>query len=346
MVSTTNDLKAICAEEGAYDGETPEDEDGNTTNSFVHTVKFDMSEAIENAEEGFFAPSKHHHFGRKLVWWQQLCEPTVSAMEALCRSLEVETPQLQCFAEACQHKKATEEVAFDALVKAHNKFEVVFEKYTDEVYHYNDMISQKNTALATTISAYESFHPVQAGMTQQYDKDVYNFEKFDSGADKGHCGLSDCQVEAICSHKYKKDFEFWVDTDACEATPHDTKICHPPPSPPPPPRLPCRRRPCRRTPPGRFPSRWSLPPPPRWSPRPKPPRNPRWSPRPKPTRNPRSPGRPRQRSCRLRLQRLGSGPSRLFRRRRKSSRTPSLSSLRPSPSPWRRTRLSWTSSSS
>ena len=223
------------------------------------------------------------------MWWQQLCEPTISAMEALCRSLEVETPQLQCFAEACQHKKATEEVAFDALVKAHNKFEVVFEKYTDEVNHYNDMISQKNTALATTISAYESFHPVQAGMTQQYDKDVYNFEKFDSGADKGHCGLSDCQVEAICSHKYKKDFEFWVDTDACEATPHDTKICHPPPSPPPPPLLPCRRRPCRRTPPRRFPSRWSLPPPPRWSPRPKPPRNPRWSPRPKPTRNPRNP---------------------------------------------------------
>ena len=128
--------------------------------------------------------------------------------------------------------------AFDALVKAHNKFEVVLEKYNDDVYHYNDMISQKNTALATTISAYESFHPVQAGMTQQYDKDVYNFEKFDSGADKGHCGLSDCQVEAICSHKYKKDFEFWVDTDACEATPHDTKICHPPPSPPPPPPSP------------------------------------------------------------------------------------------------------------
>ena len=235
VVSTTNDLKRMCAEEGAYNGEIPEDEDGNTTNSFAHGVKFDMSEAIENAEEGFYEPSKHHHMGRKLVWWNQLCDPTIDAMEALARSLEVESPSSMCFAEACQHKKAAEDVAFDALVKAHNKFEVVFEKYTDEVYHYNDMISQKNTALATTISAYESFHPVQAGMTQQYDKDVYNFEKFDSGADKGHCGLSDCQVEAICSHKYKKDFEFWVDTDACEATPHDTKICHPPPSPPPPP---------------------------------------------------------------------------------------------------------------
>ena len=238
ITSTTNDLKAICAEEGAYDGEVPEDTDGNTTNSFAHGVKFDMSEAIADAEEGFFAPSKHHHFGRKLVWWQQLCEPTISAMEALCRSLEVETPQLQCFAETCQRKKATEEVAFDELVKAHNKFEIVFGKYTDEVHQYNDMISQKNTALATTISAYESFHPVQAGMTQQYDKDVYNFEKFDSGADKGHCGLSDCQVGAICSHKYQNDFEFWVDTEKCEATPHDAKMCHPPPSPPPPPPSP------------------------------------------------------------------------------------------------------------
>ena len=49
----------------------------------MRTVKFDMSEAIENAEEGFYEPAKHHHMGRKLVWWNQLCDPTIDAMEAL-----------------------------------------------------------------------------------------------------------------------------------------------------------------------------------------------------------------------------------------------------------------------
>ena len=239
IVSTTNDLKAICAEEGGYDGEVPVDEDGNTTNSFIHHHKFDMSEVIADAEEGFFEPAKHHHMGRKLVWWQQLCEPSISAMEALCRSLEIETPQLKCFAETCQVKKAAEEVAFDALVKAHNKFEVVFSKYTDDVHGFNSLIKEKNIMLAQTISAYESFHPVQAEVTIAYDKDVSTFERFDSGADKGHCGLSDCQVNAICSHNLITKFEEYVNVETCTALPYDTSmICNPPPSPPPPPPSP------------------------------------------------------------------------------------------------------------
>ena len=237
IVSTTNDLKAIRAEE--FDGEVPVDEDGNTTNSFIHHHKFDMSEVIADAEEGFFEPAKHHHMGRKLVWWQQLCEPSISAMEALCRSLEIETPQLKCFAETCQVKKAAEEVAFDALVKAHNKFEVVFSKYTDDVHGFNSLIKEKNIMLAQTISAYESFHPVQAEVTIAYDKDVSTFERFDSGADKGHCGLSDCQVNAICSHNLITKFEEYVNVETCTALPYDTSmICNPPPSPPPPPPSP------------------------------------------------------------------------------------------------------------
>ena len=215
VVSTTEDLKRMCAEEGAFDGEIPEDEDGNTTNSFAHTHRFDMSEAIEEAEEGFYEPSKHHHMGRKLVWWNQLCDPTIDAMEALARSLEVETPQLMCFAESCKHKKTAEDAAFDALVKAHNKFAIVFAKYAANVKAFNQLVTKKDIALAQTISAFESFHPVQTEMSRAYDVDFTKFDRFDSGADKGLCGLSTCQAEQLCQVSLHNRFETFVDTETC-----------------------------------------------------------------------------------------------------------------------------------
>ena len=313
ITSTTNDLKAICAEEGAYDGEVPEDGTGTRpTPSRTASSSTCPRRSRTRRRVSSLLPSIITS-GRKLVWWQQLCEPTISAMEALCRSLEVETPQLQCFAETCQRKKATEEVAFDELVKAHNKFEIVFGKYTDEVHQYNDMISQKNTAPPRPSRRTSPSIPSSRACRQQYDKDTcVNFEKFDSGADKGRCGLSDCQVGAICSHKYQNDFEFWVDTEKCEATPRDAKMCHLlpllllPPSP-------CRRRPCRRTSPrgsrrgGVSLLRGGAPD--------------RNTPESEESRDEESVG------DRDRPRRLGSRPKITFRRRRRSSRTPSSSSL-------------------
>ena len=240
VVSTTTDLKKMCAEEGAFDGDIPEDDDGNTTNAFVSAHKFDMSEAIEDAEEGFYEPSKHHHMGRKLVWWNQLCEPTIDAMEALSRSLEVETPQLMCFAESCKHKKVHEDATFDALVKAHNKFAIVFAKYSEGVKEFNKLVTKKDTALAQTIASFESFHPVQVEMARAYDIDFNKFDRFDSGADKGLCGLSSCQANNLCHVSLHNRFETFVDTETCTAIPFDphSHQCHPPPSPPPPPQSP------------------------------------------------------------------------------------------------------------
>ena len=240
VVSTTTDLKKMCAEEGAFDGDIPEDDDGNTTNAFVSAHKFDMSEAIEDAEEGFYEPSKHHHMGRKLVWWNQLCEPTIDAMEALSRSLEVESPQLMCFAETCKGKKQEEDVAFDNLVKAHNKFAIVFQKYTENVEEYNALVTEKDTALAQTITAFESFHPVRETLAGVYNKDFNKFDRFDTGADKGLCGLSSCQAEQLCQVSLHNRFETFVDTETCTAIPFDdmVHVCHPPPAPAPPPPKP------------------------------------------------------------------------------------------------------------
>ena len=64
------------------------------------------------------------------------------------------------------------------------------------------------------------------------------FDRFDSGADNGHCGLTDCQVQAVCGAQLKSHFETFVSTDTCTPAPYSVdKICNPPPSPPPRPRL-------------------------------------------------------------------------------------------------------------
>lgn len=208
MVQTVDDLKALC------------------DNSTGGVEEFDINAAVAEASQSYIEPSHAAAPGRKLVWWQQLCEPSIAAMEALCKSLEIASPQLMCFADTCQQKKAAEAEAFDELVLAHNKFTVAYENYTLEVSAYNDRVTNKNTALAVTIQAYESFHPVQEELALEYEKDMAIFERFDTGADNGRCGLTDCQVQAVCSQALKTKFETFVSVDTCTAAPYSVdKIC-------------------------------------------------------------------------------------------------------------------------
>ena len=204
-----------------------------------HTDEFDIDGAIADASLSYQRASKgplsHANDRRRLVWWQQLCEPSIHALEELIKSLEIASPQLMCFAETCQQKKAGEQVAFEVLVNAHNKFEMAFADYRDEVVAYNDGVEQKHLALAATISSFESFHVIQEELHLGYEKDMDLFDRFDSGADNGHCGLTDCQVQAVCGAQLKSHFETFVSTDTCTPAPYSVdKVCNPPPSPPPP----------------------------------------------------------------------------------------------------------------
>mmetsp|Transcript_14478 Transcript_14478/g.59073 ORF Transcript_14478/g.59073 Transcript_14478/m.59073 type:complete len:196 (-) Transcript_14478:1064-1651(-) len=140
-----------------------------------------------------------------------------------------------CFAETCQVKKAAEQTSFEVLVNAHNKFEMAFAEYRDEVVAYNDGVEKKHLSLAATIASFESFHVIQEELHLGYEKDMDVFDRFDSGADNGHCGLTDCQVQAVCGAQLKSHFETFVSTDTCTPAPYSVdKICNPPPSPPPP----------------------------------------------------------------------------------------------------------------
>ena len=233
MENTIADLKALC------NASNPEEE-------------FDISEAVAEASKSYFKPSSGPHKGRKLVWWQQLCEPSIAALEELLKSLEIASPQLMCFAETCQMKKAAEADAFEALVAAHNKFSIAYSAYTTEVDAYNKKVEAKETALAVAIAAFESFHPVKDKISMSYTKVVTVFEKVDEAYDPetGVCPgpfygvyplLDPCQTQTLCHELMKKNFDEYVDVDTCSAKDVEGAnhaICNPPPSPPPPPPSP------------------------------------------------------------------------------------------------------------
>ena len=206
MVQTVDDLKTLC-------------------NNATGVEEFDINAAVAEASQSYMEPS-HVDSRRRLVWWQQLCEPSIAAMEALLKSLEIASPQLMCFADTCLQKKEGEKLAFDALYKAYNKFQIALTAYKTDTEEYNARVKNKQTALTVVIQAYETFHPVQEKWSQKYDKDMAAFERFDDGADNGHCGLTDCQVQAVCSTQLKSKFETFVATDSCTAAPYSVdKIC-------------------------------------------------------------------------------------------------------------------------
>ena len=48
-----------------------------------------------------------------------------------------------------------------------------------------------------------------------YTKDFNAFDRFDTGADKGLCGLSTCQAEQLCQVSLYNRFEEFVNIDTC-----------------------------------------------------------------------------------------------------------------------------------
>ena len=68
MVQTVDDLKSLC-------------NNGGASRSLTSTPP-------SPASQSYMEPS-HVDSRRRLVWWQQLCEPSIAAMEALLKSLEI-----------------------------------------------------------------------------------------------------------------------------------------------------------------------------------------------------------------------------------------------------------------
>ena len=107
MENTIGDLKALC------NASNPEEE-------------FDISEAVAEAKSSYFKPSSGPHKGRKLVWWQQLCEPSISDGGAVVAALVTLPQRVEPVGAMSRTISRRSLISTMPPVKAHNQFEVVF----------------------------------------------------------------------------------------------------------------------------------------------------------------------------------------------------------------------------
>ena len=177
--------------------------------------KFDFGAAVADAQKNSIPTVRR----RKLVWWQQLCEPTLTSLEQIMDSLEIASPQLQCFAEKCTEKKATEANAFKALKAAHNGYVSALNTYKTKADAFNGYVDTKEEQKAGVIAKLESFHAGKQANSKIYARDKASFDRFDSGADAGHCGLTSCQVKTVCHAHIKDYFASFINPDTCQAVP-------------------------------------------------------------------------------------------------------------------------------
>jgi len=202
LVEVTADLQAMCDESSGENA-------------------FDFDKALAEAKKDNVPTVR-----RKLVWWQQLCEPTIESLKVLTASLEIVSPQLQCFAETCVAKRAAEVAAFTKLGQSYTAYKGAYDSYDAKATAYNTAVDDKIAQKEAVIAAYTAFHPTKDEAALTYNKDVAAFTRFDTGADKGHCGLSDCQIKAVCSTQITSKFDRFIKSDTCSAVPMSAdKIC-------------------------------------------------------------------------------------------------------------------------
>ena len=202
LIEVTADLQAMCDQSSGENA-------------------FDFDKALAEAKKDNIPTVR-----RKLVWWQQLCEPTIESLKVLTASLEIVSPQLQCFAETCVAKRAAEVAAFTKLGSSYTAYKGAYDSYDAKATAYNTAVDDKIAQKEAVIAAYTAFHPTKNEAALTYNKDVAAFTRFDTGADKGHCGLSDCQIKAVCSTQITSKFDRFIKSDTCSAVPMSAdKIC-------------------------------------------------------------------------------------------------------------------------
>ena len=95
----------------------------------------------------------------------------------------------------------------DALVA----YEAKYLAYSAAITAYNQKVSDKNTLKAAVMESYEIFNPIKTTTVAKFDKDNVVYQKFESGAAKGSCGLSDCEMESVCGYAIAADADYYVE---------------------------------------------------------------------------------------------------------------------------------------
>lgn len=129
-----------------------------------------------------------------------LCDKMRNNIAKLKDDAQTASAQIQCFGAKCVNLRDAEKVAFEELKLKYSSYSIKYDKYSQAAKDYNDKVVSKKNAKDAAIAEYELFNVAKADNKAKFDKDSGVFDKFVSGAAKGSCGLTQCEIDAVCGN--------------------------------------------------------------------------------------------------------------------------------------------------
>ena len=99
---------------------------------------------------------------------------------------------------------------FQELLNAYEIYNNTLSSYKSAVVGYNSAVADKFTKKAAAEEAFGVFNPVKASVSDKFHSDLETYMTFASGAAAGTCGLTDCEMTAVCSYEMQYKFSDYV----------------------------------------------------------------------------------------------------------------------------------------
>jgi hypothetical protein len=153
---------------------------------------------------------------------KETCNNIQQLIAEIKSDTDLASRQIQCFASECVNSKSMEAYKYQELQLKYSEYAASLEEYKTAVETYNEAVADKYLKKAAAEEAFDVFNPHKEDMTTKFHKDLEVYMSFASGAAEGNCGLSDCEMTAVCAHEIEAKFETYVDKSDRGCVRHDT----------------------------------------------------------------------------------------------------------------------------
>merc|ERR1719183_453707 len=168
-----------------------------------------VSEMVCNDLDGFDFNAPHR---RSLLNSKnnETCQNINQLIAEIKADTDLASRQIQCFASECMATKSLEAFKFQTLVNKFYEYDKTLTDYKSSVESYNEAVEDKYLKKAAAEESFDVFNPLKADMTAKFHKDLEVYMSFASGAAEGNCGLTDCEMTAVCSFEMQYKFSDYV----------------------------------------------------------------------------------------------------------------------------------------
>jgi len=169
-----------------------------------------VSEMVCDDLDGFDFNKPHPKRRSLLAKNNETCLNIKQLIEEIKADTDLASRQIQCFASECMATKSLEAYKFQALDNKFFEYNSTLHSYKSSVETYNNAVADKYLKKAAAEESFDVFRPLKGDMTGKFHKDLEVYMSFASGAAEGNCGLTDCEMTAVCSFEMQYKFEDYV----------------------------------------------------------------------------------------------------------------------------------------